>query len=98
MLQGLLANQNTRIVTRTSLADAASLGYSSEEMIVQRVRLLNPSDFYKSMESHGNHLLWQDVYRAYEDGDPDHLYIKLQMSTDGKAVVISFKKDTGGVL
>lgn len=96
MLQCLLANQHTRIVTRASRAAAASLGYSSEEMIVQRVRLLDPSDFYKSMEAYGNHLLWQDVYRAYEAGDPDRLYIKLQMSTDGKAVVISFKKDTGG--
>jgi motility quorum-sensing regulator/GCU-specific mRNA interferase toxin len=65
------------------------LGYFDDESMVARVLLVTSREFYKSMTTHGNSKIWQDVYRT-NDGNMG-IYIKLQKSLDGKGVIISFK-------
>jgi motility quorum-sensing regulator/GCU-specific mRNA interferase toxin len=74
-------------ITKTATLDASYIDMSNED-IVDVVTHLSDKDFYKSMESEKNSLLWQDVY--HYKFDDFTLYIKLQIK--GKAVVISFKE------
>jgi motility quorum-sensing regulator / GCU-specific mRNA interferase toxin len=93
-LQQLLADEHTRIITRTCKREAAEIGYFDDEAIVERVRLLSRKEFYKSMTVYGNSTLWQDVYKSADE--ERSLYIKLQLAATGeeKAVIIQFKTDT----
>lgn len=47
--------------TVTALAGGAALGLDFEGM-VSIVEALTPQDFYKSMTTHSDHRIWQDVY------------------------------------
>lgn len=90
LIKQLLERSQTRHITKQSYWTAVSLGYAGEEEIVDVVRKLYPEDFFKTMESTDQPGLWQDVYRAKNKGI--QLYIKLQISADGKGVVIQFKR------
>lgn len=49
---------------------------------------LTPADFYKSMTTHADHRVWQDVYRPKTlAGD---VYLKLTVIDD--VLVVSFKE------
>ncbi|MEO8663461.1 MAG: type II toxin-antitoxin system MqsR family toxin [Bryobacteraceae bacterium] len=48
--------------TVSALAGGAALGFGFEE-IVGVVAVLTPKDFYKSMTTHADHRIWQDVCR-----------------------------------
>ena len=48
--------------TISALAGGAALGFGFEE-IVGVVAALTPKDFYKSMTTHADYRVWQDVYR-----------------------------------
>ncbi|MDA8427876.1 MAG: type II toxin-antitoxin system MqsR family toxin [Geobacteraceae bacterium] len=67
-LKMLLLHEATRIVTRSGRQGAAKLGYFDDETMVARVLRLTPREFYKSMTTHANTKIWQDVYRT-KDGD-----------------------------
>jgi len=54
------------------------------------IRALGPVNFYKSMTTHANHRVWQDVYRAFCPNGR-MAYIKLTLRDDG-VVVIQFKE------
>lgn len=84
-----LQHESTRIITRSGRQGAAMLGYFDDKAMVARVLCLATQEFYKSMTTHGNTKIWQDVYRTKE-GDVG-IYIKLQKSMDNKGVIISFK-------
>lgn len=60
------------------------------EDAVEIIQELRPTDLYKSMTTHFDHKLWQDVYKPDWEGIP--LYIKLQVNEEDGAVIISFKK------
>jgi len=66
-----------------------NFGYGETEIINEVLNLLN-SDFFKSMTSHNNHLLWHDVYK--KERNNYKLYIKIQIS-NSNTLVISFKGD-----
>jgi len=52
------------------------------------VLALTPADFYKSMTTHANHAVWQDVYRpSTPAGD---VYLKLTVIDD--VLIVSFKE------
>ncbi len=52
------------------------------------VLALTPGDFYKSMTTHADHTIWQDVYRPRTRvGD---VYLKLTVVDD--VLVVSFKE------
>ncbi|TGL84791.1 type II toxin-antitoxin system MqsR family toxin [Leptospira mtsangambouensis] len=61
-----------------------------ETEIINEVLNLHNSDFFKSMTSHNNHLLWHDVYK--KESNYHKLYIKIQIS-NSNTLVISFKGD-----
>ena len=53
------------------------------------VLALTSADFHKSMTTHANHRLWQDVYRTKTARD-DEVYLKLSVVED--VLIISFKE------
>jgi motility quorum-sensing regulator/GCU-specific mRNA interferase toxin len=57
-----LARTGKLRTTASALVGAALLEFGFEE-IVEVVLALSPADFYKSMTTHADHRIWQDVYR-----------------------------------
>jgi motility quorum-sensing regulator/GCU-specific mRNA interferase toxin len=55
---------------------------------LQVVRGLTGANFYKSMTTHADHRVWQDVYRAQRGGK--RLYVKFQQA--GEYFIVSFKE------
>jgi motility quorum-sensing regulator/GCU-specific mRNA interferase toxin len=73
--------------TISAIAGGAALGFGFEE-IVGVVAALTPKDFYKSMTTHADHRIWQDVYRpATSVGE---VYLKLIVLDD--VLIVSFKE------
>lgn len=76
-------------ITITAEKGAALLGLERSD-IIDAVMELRAWHFYKSMASQYQPGLWQDVYHLEHREIP--LYIKLQITTDGRAVVVQFKR------
>lgn len=76
-------------VTEAAQEGAALLGLGEDD-IVEAVLALTPDHFYKSMEAERFPGLWQDVYHLEFRGVS--LYIKLQCSPRGLAVVVQCKR------
>jgi motility quorum-sensing regulator/GCU-specific mRNA interferase toxin len=73
--------------TISALAGGAALGFDFEG-IVSVIASLTVTDFYKSMTTHADHRIWQDVYRpTTSKGD---IYLKLTVIDD--LLIISFKE------
>jgi len=80
-------------VTGVAADGAAELGMDDEDIVECVSNHLNGSHFYKTMRAEKIPGLWQDVYKTTYEGC--RLYIKLQINAAQKAVVVSFKEDTG---
>ena len=52
--------------TQSALAGAAALGFDFAGVLAV-IMSLTPKDFYKSMTTHADHRIWQDVYRPVTD-------------------------------
>ena len=89
LIKTLLQSPATRIITGEANRNASSLGYLSIDEIIQRALLVETTDIYKTMPSKNNPGTMQDVYRSATRRDS--LYIKFQLTTDHKAVLIQFK-------
>ncbi len=90
LLQHLVGQgELSRAVTESARAGAIAMGWNVPE-IIEAVLELDSRDFYKTMEAEKCPGLWQDVYHLDFRGDA--LYIKLQRSPDGRAVVVQFKR------
>lgn len=73
--------------THAARAGANELGLALSDML-NVVMALTPADFYKSMTTHADHAVWQDVYRpSTQAGD---LYLKLTVIDD--VLIVSFKE------
>jgi len=53
------------------------------------IRSLKTENFYKSMTTHANHKIWQDVYRT-KTTQGDEVYLKLTVIDD--VLIVSFKE------
>lgn len=85
----IVAASGVDAFTQTALHGAWELGFTSEGA-VGVVLGLRQSNFYKSMTTHTDHRIWQDVYHAdLESGLK--VYIKLTLRENG-IVVIQFKE------
>ena len=73
--------------TVSALSGGAAMGFSFEE-IVGIVAALTPRDFYKSMTTHADHRIWQDVYRPKTPAG--EVYLKLTVIDD--VLIVSFKE------
>ena len=86
VVKAMLAAGKVR-TTVSALAGGAALGFGFEE-IVGVVAALTPRDSYKSMTTHADHRVWQDVYRpATSVGE---VYLKLIVLDD--VLIVSFKE------
>lgn len=75
--------------TASAFSGARELGiYNLDEMCVV-VMALASTDFYKSMTTHADHRIWQDVYRAKTAKNAD-VYLKLTVIDD--VLIVSFKE------
>lgn len=63
------------------------MGFEFHE-VLDVVKALTSTDFYKSMTTHADHTIWQDVYRpSTKAGD---VYLKLTVVDD--VLIVSFKE------
>jgi len=74
-------------ITLSALAGGAALGFDADG-IVSVVMDLTPMDFYKSMTTHADHRIWQDVYRP--ETSAGAVYLKLTVVDE--VLVVSFKE------
>jgi motility quorum-sensing regulator/GCU-specific mRNA interferase toxin len=73
--------------THAARTGANELGLVFSDML-DVVMALTPTDFYKSMTTHADHTVWQDVYRpSTQAGD---VYLKLTVIDD--VLIVSFKE------
>ena len=62
--------------TATAYNGALELGINDLDGMCAVVLALTPADFYKSMTTHADHRVWQDVYHA-KTASGDEVYLKL---------------------
>ena len=86
VVRRLLGEGKVRM-TKTALVGGAALGFDALA-IVDVVLKLAPADFYKSMTTHEDHTVWQDVYRPTTAAG--EVYLKLTVVED--VLVVSFKE------
>ena len=73
--------------TKAAREGAAALGFNLDELLMV-VSTLTATDFYKSMTTHADHRVWQDVYRAATVAG--EVYLKLTVIDD--VLIVSFKE------
>lgn len=73
--------------TFSALKGAAALDMDFDDMI-HVVGALTPRDFYKSMTTHADHRIWQDVYRSLTR--TGKIYLKLTVIDN--VLIVSFKE------
>lgn len=86
VVKALVAADKVR-TTHSARLGATALGLALSEML-DAVMALTQADFYKSMTTHADHTVWQDVYRPRtQAGD---VYLKLTVIED--VLIVSFKE------
>jgi len=88
-IKAVVAAYGKEAFTITAQRGAGALEISQAEAVGVVLALQTPN-FYKSMTTHGDHRVWQDVYHA-RCPNGRVAYIKLTLRDDG-AVVIQFKE------
>ena len=73
--------------TLSALSGGAAMGFDMEG-IIGVVLALTPKELYKSMTTHADHKIWQDVYRPVTA--ESEVYLKLTMIDD--VLIVSFKE------
>lgn len=63
------------------------MGFGFDD-IINVVMALTPIDFYKSMTTHTDHRVWQDVYRPTTSAG--EVYLKLTVIDD--VLIVTFKE------
>ena len=82
-----LVEQGQVRATMTALGGAAAMDLTFDDML-DVVRALTLADFHKSMTTHADHRVWQDVYQPRTPvGDA---YLKLTVIDD--LLIVSFKE------
>lgn len=75
--------------TASAFGGARGLGINDLAGMCAVVMALTPADFYKSMTTHADHRIWQDVYRT-QIADGVEVYLKLTVIDD--LLIVSFKE------
>jgi motility quorum-sensing regulator/GCU-specific mRNA interferase toxin len=73
--------------THAARSGAVALGFDYAAMLAV-ISALQPADFYKSMTTHADHRVWQDVYRPQTSAGG--VYLKLTVIDD--VLIVSFKE------
>jgi motility quorum-sensing regulator/GCU-specific mRNA interferase toxin len=86
IVKALVVAGNVR-TTNAARIGAVAMGLDFADML-DIVMALTSRDFYKSMTTHADHAVWQDVYRpSTKVGD---VYLKLTVIDD--LLIVSFKE------
>lgn len=88
-IRQVVATRRVNAFTATALVGAAQLGLSPDEA-VEIVLGMKHGAFYKSMTTHADHTIWQDVYNVVLKSR-QVAYIKVTLRENG-SVVIQFKE------
>jgi motility quorum-sensing regulator/GCU-specific mRNA interferase toxin len=88
ILQARIAEQGLMVFTATALFNAAAMGLS-EEQILLVLASLTRGMFYKSMTTHADSTVWQDVYHA---PTPNNKVAYIKLTLQQGVVVIQFKE------
>ncbi len=75
--------------TVSAFNSARDLGIYNLSGMCAVVMSLASSNFFKSMTTHADHQIWQDVYHTTTAGDDD-VYLKLTVIDD--VLIVSFKE------
>jgi motility quorum-sensing regulator/GCU-specific mRNA interferase toxin len=75
--------------TASAYQGALELGIEDLAGMCAIVLSLSASDFHKSMTTHADHRIWQDVYHA-NTASGDAVYLKLTVIND--VLIVSFKE------
>jgi len=89
-VQDEVARRGAAAFTMTALRNGLAMGLTVAQMI-DVVCSLTRGDFYKSMTTHADHRIWQDVYRAATPAGK-MAYIKVASQGEGMPPVIQFKE------
>lgn len=84
----LVREKKAAVFTRTAIDGGRRMDLTVADMI-DVICELNARCLYKSMTTHNDNTVWQDVYHADTPGG--RAYIKFTLRTDG-ALVIQFKE------
>ncbi len=87
--QAIVARDGVLAFTKTALFGAVGLGLSAQAAGLV-IAQLSRAQFYKSMTTHLNNQVWQDVYHALCPNGRV-AYVKLTLTAGGK-VVVQFKE------
>ena len=75
--------------TASAFSGARGLGIDDLAAMCAVVMTLTSADFYKSMTTHADHRIWQDVYHA-KSANRAEVYLKLTVFDD--VLIVSFKE------
>jgi motility quorum-sensing regulator/GCU-specific mRNA interferase toxin len=75
--------------TATAFNGAREIGIYNLDGMCSVVLALEGANFYKSMTTHADHRIWQDVYRGKTTGGFE-VYLKLTVIDD--VLIVSFKE------
>lgn len=87
-VKGLIEEEKVRS-TASAYSGARELGITDLAGMCAVVMSLKPADFHKSMSTHADHRIWQDVYHATL-GTGAEVYVKLTVIDD--LLIVSFKE------
>lgn len=88
VVQGLVQVGAVR-ATGSAFVGARELGINDLAGMCAVVMSLTSADFYKSMTTHADHRIWQDVYHA-QTAQGQAVYLKLTVIDD--VLIVSFKE------
>ncbi len=86
VIKALIADGKVR-TTKSAREGAAAFGFDFDGMLAV-IQGLTAADFYKSMTTHADHRVWQDVYRPSTAAG--EVYLKLTVVDD--VLIVSFKE------
>ncbi len=87
VVKALVGNGKVR-ATASAFNGARELGINDLAGMCEVIMALAPTNFYKSMTTHADHRIWQDVYHAQITDN--EVYLKLTVIDD--VVIVSFKE------
>ncbi len=87
-VKNLIRLNQVKITYKASEMAEIEFGLTEKE-VIRQVLDISDSNFYKSMTSHNNHKIWQDVY--HKPIDSRIAYIKIQIVNE-TTVIIQFKE------
>jgi motility quorum-sensing regulator/GCU-specific mRNA interferase toxin len=89
-IKAAIGAAETLSITTSALRDALGLGFDRGG-IAKVIQTIERHMFYKSMTTHADHRVWQDVYHVPVENGPT-LYVKFQANVVTEFAVMSFKE------